>query len=61
MLTSYWRAYAAAKLESEEMHKLFMTNIESAINYLFGVEFFEGSLQNQLQKFTFARLDQVHL
>lgn len=61
MLCSYWRAYAAAKMETEEMYKLFLINIDSAINYLFGLEFFEGSLHNQIHKFNIGRFDNVQL
>lgn len=57
MLLSYWRAYAAAKLGNEDMYRMFLTNIESSINYLFGNEFYEGSLQRNIHKFTLERFE----
>ena len=61
MLLSYWRAYAAAKLGNEDMYRMFLTNIESSINYLFGNEFYEGSLQRNIHKFTLERFENQKL
>lgn len=44
MLLSYWRAYAAAKLGNQDMYRMFIQDISSTLTYVFGVEFFEGSI-----------------